>query len=101
IMLMVYTLLFFGFGRQAAAFLAVVSTVAILLLEGFNYVAHYGLMRRVRRGRPEPMADHHSWNSGGAADLLIFNMGRHSHHHRAPSISYEGLEPAPSAPSLP
>ena len=102
IMSFVYATLYFAFGPRAAAFLAVESALAILVLEAFNYVAHYGLMRRVRHGRTEPMADHHSWNAGGATDdLLIFNMGRHSHHHRAPSISYEGLEPVPSAPSLP
>ena len=101
IMFAIYSLLFFSLGERAAFFFAVESAVAILVLEAFNYVAHYGLMRRVHRGRPEPMADHHSWNSGGAGNLLMFNMGHHSHHHRAPSISYDGLEPALAAPALP
>jgi alkane 1-monooxygenase len=101
IMLAIYPLLFFSFGRRAAAFLAVESAVAILVLEAFNYVAHYGLMRRKHRGGPEPMAEHHSWNSGGADNFLIFNMGRHSHHHSAPSIGYESLEPVSRAPTLP
>lgn len=96
-----YAALLVLWGWKAAAFLAAESAVAILVLEMFNYVAHYGLERRMRAGRLEAMADRHSWNSGGTANLLIFNMGNHSHHHRAPSISYEDLLPAPGAPMLP
>jgi alkane 1-monooxygenase len=101
VMAAVYVALLLIWGWRAAAFLAAESAVGILVLEAFNYVAHYGLSRRVRAGRLEPMADHHSWNSGGTANFLIFNMGRHSHHHRAPSISYEGLASAARAPTLP
>lgn len=101
VMLAVYVALLLLWGWRAAAFLAAESAVAILVLEAFNYVAHYGLVRRVRGGRLEPMAGCHSWNSGGAGDLLIFNMGRHSHHHRAPSLGYERLEPVSDAPALP
>jgi alkane 1-monooxygenase len=97
VMLLIYALLWWGLGRRAAAFLACESVVAMLVLELFNYVAHYGLVRRAN----EPMAEHHSWNSSGAANLLIFNMGRHSHHHRAPALAYNSLRKAPRAPELP
>jgi alkane 1-monooxygenase len=97
VMSLIYAALWLSLGWRAAAFLASESVVAILVLELFNYVAHYGLLRRAG----ERMADHHSWNSSGAANLLIFNMGRHSHHHRAPALVYDRLRVAPSAPVLP
>lgn len=93
----VYVALYVLAGRRAIAFLAAESAVAIVVLELFNYVAHYGMLR----GPREPMRDHHSWNCSGAANFLLFNMGRHSHHHRAPAKSYEGLRAAEAAPELP
>lgn len=79
------------------------SAVAITVLELFNYIAHYGLMRRANAsGRLEPLADHHSWNSSNVlVNLLIFNMGRHSYHHRKPSASYQDLQFVRTAPELP
>ncbi|MBV9572026.1 MAG: alkane 1-monooxygenase [Alphaproteobacteria bacterium] len=82
---------------RAMAFLAAESAVAIIVLELFNYVAHYGMLR----GPREPMGDQFSWNCSGAANLLLFNMGRHSHHHRAPAMPYEGLRLTAAAPELP
>ena len=79
------------------------SFVAITVLELFNYIAHYGL-RRVAdfTGRLEPLRDHHSWNSSNVlVNLLIFNMGRHSYHHRKPSASYQDLQFVATAPELP
>jgi alkane 1-monooxygenase len=85
----------------SAAFLLAENTVAILVLELFNYVAHYGLARQEVGGTLEPFADHHSWNASGVGNFLIFNMGRHSDHHRNPAIGYEHLEPALRAAELP
>lgn len=85
----------------AALFVAAESAVAILVLELFNYVAHYGRARRRCGTTLEPLADHHSWNSSGAGNFLIFNMGRHSDHHSRPSISYDHLQPAMHGPELP
>ena len=34
-------------------------------------------------------------------NLLIFNMGRHSYHHRKPAAPYESLEYIYHAPELP
>jgi alkane 1-monooxygenase len=89
--------------RRGALFLLAESTVAIIVLELFNYIAHYGLLRRRRSDAGhEPLSDNHSWNSSNAvANLLIFNMGRHSDHHRRPATSYEGLIPVAAAPELP
>ena len=90
-------------GPRGAAFLALESAVAIAVLEMFNYVAHYGLIReRDAGGRLEPFAPHHSWNSSNVlANPVIFNMGRHSDHHRRPSAPYQMLRHIAEAPELP
>ncbi len=84
-------------------FLVAVAVVAVALLETFNYVAHYGLRRRIRQdGRPERLAPQHSWNSGRRMNnAALFNMGRHSDHHRIMTRSYEGLEPLSGEAELP
>ncbi|HEY3949931.1 alkane 1-monooxygenase [Phenylobacterium sp.] len=88
---------------RALAFVAGSAAVAILLLESFNYVAHYGLTRRLRPdGRPEPLGPQHSWNSARRMNnAALFNMGRHSDHHRAPMRAYQQLEAPPGAAELP
>lgn len=88
---------------RALAFLLAVAGIAVSLLESFNYVAHYGLSRRLRAdGRPEPLSACHSWNSGRRMNnASLFNMGRHSDHHRHMMRSYEALEPLDGAAELP
>ena len=90
-------------GTRGFLFLALESAVAIAVLEMFNYVAHYGLIReRDAGGRLEPFAPHHSWNSSNVlANPIIFNMGRHSDHHTRPSVPYQTLRYIPEAPELP
>lgn len=70
-------------GPRGLAFLALESAVAIAVLEMFNYVAHYGLIReRDAGGGLEPSAPHHSWNSSNVlANPIIFHIGRRSDHH--------------------
>ena len=91
------------FSPRSAIFYVAESAVAIVVLELFNYIAHYGLVRGRRPdGSHLPLSDAHSWNSSNAvANLLIFNMGRHSDHHRRPITSFECLAPIPGAPELP
>lgn len=76
------------------AFAVAVALIAIVLLESFNYVAHYGLERRIGAdGRAERLSPQHSWNSARRMNnASLFNMGRHSDHHRRITQSYEGLE---------
>ena len=98
-----FSAILFSLGWRGAVFLAAESVVAILVLELFNYIAHYGLVRESHGdGRRESLGERHSWNSSNiAANMLIFNMGRHSDHHRAPSAPYQGLSYLSSAPELP
>ena len=85
-------------GVRGLLFFALQSFVAITVLELFNYIAHYGLLRR----EGEPLADRHSWNSSNVlVNLLIFNMGRHSDHHRKPRAPYPKLAYIGQAPELP
>jgi alkane 1-monooxygenase len=100
LMAALYGILLF-FVPRAAAFLAAESAVAILVLELFNYIAHYGVVRQLQDGTFERLGPHHSWNSSGIGNLLIFNMGHHSDHHSAPERSFEGLQRAPEGRELP
>jgi alkane 1-monooxygenase len=88
---------------RALLFLVAVAAIAVALLEGFNYVAHYGLLRRVGpHGKVEPLAPVHSWNSGKRMNnAALFNMGRHADHHRHMARSYEQLEIMPKGAQLP
>ena len=88
---------------RAFVFLIFVAIIAVALLETFNYVAHYGLMRRMTaNGRPERLAPRHSWNSiRRMNNAALFNMGRHSDHHRRTTRPYERLEALAGAAELP
>lgn len=90
-------------GPRTLIFALVVAVIAVALLESFNYVAHYGLTRRVAAdGKMERLAPHHSWNSGRRMNnAALFNMGRHSDHHRRMVRSYEELEPLDGCAVLP
>jgi alkane 1-monooxygenase len=85
------------------AFFAATAVVAIFLLESFNYVAHYGLRRSMTaQGRVEPLRPQHSWNSSRLINnAALFNMGRHSDHHRRATSPYAQLEAISGAADLP
>jgi alkane 1-monooxygenase len=88
---------------RALIFVLAVAVLAIAMLEGFNYVAHYGLMRGVDAdGRAERLAPHHSWNSRRRMNnAALFNMGRHSDHHRVMTRAYDELEEVTGSAELP
>jgi alkane 1-monooxygenase len=88
---------------RALGFLLAVAIIAVMLLESFNYIAHYGLTRRAGEdGRLEPLAPRHSWNSVHRMNnAALFNMGRHSDHHRRTTRAYHRLQPIAGATELP
>jgi|SRR5580658_1189081 alkane 1-monooxygenase len=92
-----------GFGWRGVVFLLVESAVAIFILELFNYVAHYGLERRMTEtGRVEKLGPNHSWNTAHwFNNLALFNGGHHTDHHRAPSAAYQNLRAQSGGPPLP
>lgn len=97
------TALALAYGARAAAFYVVQSMVAFTLLEGANYVEHWGLLRRRRAdGRYETVRPAHSWNSSRAlTNAFLFNLQRHSHHHAHVTRRYQELEHMENAPQLP
>jgi alkane 1-monooxygenase len=77
--------------------------LAIMLLELFNYIAHYGLARRPGPdGRLERFGPRHAWNTARRMNNWSFlNMGRHSDHHRFSARPYQRLETLEGAAHLP
>ena len=73
--------------------------VAKALLEGINYIEHYGLVRE--RGKPVRMR--HSWNSNHFfSSIYLYNVTRHSDHHRNTNLKFWELKPIDKcAPILP
>lgn len=90
-------------GWRALGFFVAQAALAIVLLESFNYVAHYGLVRRRRLdGRLEPLGPKHSWNSVRRVNnASLFNMGRHADHHRFSARPYNELEVLGGGAQLP
>jgi len=79
-------------GIVAMGCLLAIAVIAVLMLEAFNYVAHYGLQRRATRHGFERLEPRHSWNAAGRfGNWSLFNMGRHSDHHRRAGAPYEHL----------
>jgi alkane 1-monooxygenase len=68
------------------------------LLESFNYLQHYGIVR----AQGTRWDRRHSWSHLSpvvrAAALEITN---HAHHHESPEVPYYALVPDPSAPQMP
>jgi alkane 1-monooxygenase len=102
VMVFVYVAILLSAGTSGVALFAAQSAVGIIVLEVFNYVAHYGLKRIFGTRGYEPFSTAHSWNSSNAfANVLIFNMGHHSRHHARPSAQYQTLEHDDAAAELP
>jgi alkane 1-monooxygenase len=83
---------------RASLFMLAVAAIAVILLESFNYVAHYGLSRETG----EALGPQHSWNSERRMNnAALLNMGRHSDHHRGGGRSFEELERLARSAELP
>ncbi|MGE0774549.1 MAG: alkane 1-monooxygenase [Sphingomonadaceae bacterium] len=92
-----------GLGVQTLGFFIAQAAVAVILLEGINYLEHYGLLRALRdNGRPVPVATEHSWNSSHfLTNINLFNLGRHPEHHMQGSRAFYRLRHFDEAPQLP
>ena len=73
------------------------------VLESTNYIEHYGLTReRVTEIRYSRVMPVHSWNSDHVMGrMVLFELTRHSDHHRWPDKPYQVLEHWPNAPQPP
>ncbi len=99
LMLAVYLLL----GPLSLLLFAVQALFAIFALETINYIEHYGLLRAQRPdGSYETVKPVHSWNSNHIlTNVSLFNLGRHSDHHRQSSRPFYSLRNYDEAPQLP
>ena len=81
------------------------SLVAMTLLRAVDYVEHYGLPRQILpNGRYERTEPRHSWNaSHTVSNWALWNVQRHSDHHRVASRHYRLLQhfDEDTAPQLP
>jgi alkane 1-monooxygenase len=88
---------------RALSFFLAQAALAIVLLELFNYIAHYGLTRRrLPDGALERFGPRHSWNTARRMNnAALFNMGRHADHHRFSTRPYHRLEVLDGGAELP
>lgn len=98
-----YAVLVVWFGPVVLPWLVGQAAIGIFLLETVNYLEHYGLRRqKLANGRYESVSPLHSWNSDTlVANMLLFNLQRHSDHHVHPSRRYQMLRARAEAPQLP
>jgi len=72
--------------------------VLYLVLGGFNYTQHYGLIRLIG----ETIETRHSWNQlKPLSRALSFEISNHSEHHLKSTRFYTDLNSYPDAPQLP
>lgn len=85
-------------GLGACVITLVVLAYSKLLLEGFNYFQHYGLVRV----EGAPIQKHHAWNHLGAiARPLGVEITNHINHHLDGYTRFHDLQPEPEAPRMP
>ena len=91
------------FGWAAAVACLGAAAVAVGMLETVNYIEHYGLRREKRAdGGLEPVNSSHSWNSNHRVSrAMLFELPRHSDHHRNGGRPYQTLRSVDGAPQLP
>ncbi len=100
--LAVVVLLWVQWGWKASLFYLLQSALGVILLEGVNYIEHYGLQREQHNGRYERVQIHHSWNANFAlSNAALFMLQRHSDHHTYPARPYFKLRSHSHAPELP
>lgn len=88
---------------EVVVFLVISAVVGFTLLEGVNYVEHYGLQRQKdATGRYERVRPVHSWNNNHVVtNLLLYQLQRHSDHHENPNRRFVALRHVDEAPQLP
>ena len=79
------------------------SLLAIIVLEGANYIEHYGIQRKLLAdGKYEKVNPTHSWNTNHImSNFLLFQLQRHSDHHKTASKPYQLLSQYEDSPQLP
>jgi alkane 1-monooxygenase len=85
-------------GPRAALVLLTASLAARFLLESFNYLQHYGLVR----APGTRYARRHTWSHlTPVVRAVAFEITNHAHHHMEPQVPFYALVPDPEAPQMP
>lgn len=96
--LWISTFLWFAGGVGGVPYLLAAWTVSFLILGGFNYTQHYGLVR----SPDSALAPRHSWNHLNLFSRAVsFEISTHSEHHLDPDMPYQDLPPHTEAPQMP
>ena len=97
--LIITLMIFSATGFIGILYFLLCAFVTKCFLEAINYIEHYGLVR-VRGSRVEMK---HSWNSNHfISSIFLYNVTRHSDHHRLAKLKFWELHPCPdSAPMTP
>ena len=92
-------LIYITSGSIGVLYFLVIAFITKSFLEAINFVEHYGLVRE--RGKRVEMR--HSWNSNHfMSSIYLYNVTRHSDHHRLAKLKYWELHPCPeNAPITP
>ena len=82
---------FWFFGVAGCLMLLGYAACSILLLEGVNYIEHYGLVRaKLPNGRYAPVGPQHSWDADWRlTNAVMYKLQRHAHHHMNASKPYQ------------
>lgn len=86
-------------GGVAALLLALAGVlVAKVIVEGLNYLQHYGLIRIPG----QPVQDRHAWNHLWVMTRAVaVEITTHSQHHHDSDVTFTRLQPRPDAPQMP
>ena len=103
IQFMYMLLVFIVFSVQGLIFVFSVAIFSILMFECVNYIEHYGLLRKkLSNGRYERVTDIHSWNSNHILGrIVLYELTRHSDHHRISVTKFQNLKSIDESPQLP
>ena len=103
IQLIYLLLVFILFGIKGLIFCLIVALFSILMFESVNYIEHYGLLRKkLSSGRYERVQEIHSWNSNHVLGrIVLYELTRHSDHHRVADTEYQNLKSIDYSPQLP
>ena len=97
--LLITLIIFSAGGLIGVLYFLICAFISKSFLEAINYVEHYGLVRE----RGKRIETRHSWNSNHfMSSIYLYNVTRHSDHHRLAKLKFWELHPCPNdAPMTP
>lgn len=101
--ILIICLIALAFGKLTTICFVTAAFGGSLLIEGVNYIEHYGLRRKLNpSGRYEKVGPEHSWNSNHPLSrMVLFELSRHSDHHANSDRPYQLLRHFDDSPQFP